>query len=623
MLTGKGFLINVMACLMITVMLTGCGSSFAKDVEYKNNMYNDGIVLVENIDDSWSMINEKGEELANYESINYMYGNGLVAVSNGHGFGYNGYINTNGEEVIPLIYSDAKIFTEGLAGVNIKGKYGFVDTKGKLKITPAYYEVGLFSDGLCAVCKHDKWGYIDVEGKVVVDFKYKSANEFINGSAIVETEDEEELYILINKEGEEISETGFEYMEYKTLGSIKAGIIIIEKEYKIGFMDAETGKIVVYPIYDRTDGFYGDTCKVELNNNWGYIDATGEVVVEAKQINEYAMFNTAIKLTNEKYGLVDRHGVLITNPNFKKDILNSDGLIRAITGDKLGYINSAGKLKIETDYDSIQEFSDGMAAVKKDNKWGFIDTRGNEVIVPKYEYSYMFDDGVATIYEDSDCYIIDKKGNEILEKDYYKLGFIMDNKIAMQLEDELVGYMDKTEKIVIEPKYDDAYDFYKGKAVVEIDGKFGYIDEHGKYITDIVYDMIATNRDGKVVAYKEGNWECLDGRDAPNNIYMDYNRYDNIGIKQIFGYDPTYNYQVKKELVGPFDLVYDDELRGYFDADNFFTDDGYMTLIYNYKYGLVNIDRGEVLNIEYRDIKPLFDKNALFTLLKNNNTKYR
>jgi translation initiation factor 6 (eIF-6) len=52
-------------------------------------------------------------------------------------------------------------FREGLAGVEINGKYGFIDTKGNLVIPPVYDDAWHFSEGLARVEINGKWGYID------------------------------------------------------------------------------------------------------------------------------------------------------------------------------------------------------------------------------------------------------------------------------------------------------------------------------------------------------------------------------------------------------------------------------------------------------------------------------
>ena len=44
--------------------------------------------------------------------------------------GQYGFVDEQGNEVVPLMYDDAWHFSEGLAAVQLKGKWGFIDKKG-------------------------------------------------------------------------------------------------------------------------------------------------------------------------------------------------------------------------------------------------------------------------------------------------------------------------------------------------------------------------------------------------------------------------------------------------------------------------------------------------------------
>lgn len=72
-----------------------------------------------------------------------------------------GYIDKQGEIVIPIQYDDAGFFSEGLARVRVNGKYGFIDTKGNMVIPAVYDEAYGFSEGLAQVKINGKWRYID------------------------------------------------------------------------------------------------------------------------------------------------------------------------------------------------------------------------------------------------------------------------------------------------------------------------------------------------------------------------------------------------------------------------------------------------------------------------------
>ena len=51
----------------------------------------------------------------------------------------HGFVNINGEEVVPCKYDYAEPFSEGLAKVKLNGKYGYVNTKG-VEVIPCKYD---------------------------------------------------------------------------------------------------------------------------------------------------------------------------------------------------------------------------------------------------------------------------------------------------------------------------------------------------------------------------------------------------------------------------------------------------------------------------------------------------
>ncbi len=87
-----------------------------------------------------------------------------------------GYMDMQGNIVIPAIYKSVWAFTEGLAAVkNTDGKVGFIDSQGKTVISFDYTGAYSFCDGYAAVKKDGKWGYIDKNGNTVVPFVYDDA----------------------------------------------------------------------------------------------------------------------------------------------------------------------------------------------------------------------------------------------------------------------------------------------------------------------------------------------------------------------------------------------------------------------------------------------------------------
>lgn len=58
-------------------------------------------------------------------------------------------------------YDNCKKFFEGLAGVSHEEKWGFIDSDGNEVIPCEYDEVGVFNQGICKVRKNNYWMIID------------------------------------------------------------------------------------------------------------------------------------------------------------------------------------------------------------------------------------------------------------------------------------------------------------------------------------------------------------------------------------------------------------------------------------------------------------------------------
>ncbi len=127
-----------------------------------------------------------------YDAVNY-FSEGLAAVELD---GKWGYIDKTGREVVPCKYDEIENFSEGLAlavfntgetddlGTPI-AKCGFIDKSDKEVVPCKYGAAWRFSEGLAPVKLDGKYGFIDKTGKEVVPCKYDDVLEFSEGMAPV------------------------------------------------------------------------------------------------------------------------------------------------------------------------------------------------------------------------------------------------------------------------------------------------------------------------------------------------------------------------------------------------------------------------------------------------------
>lgn len=80
--------------------------------------------------------------------------------------------------------------SEGLAIVSVEGHgYGYVDRTGNLAIQPRFESAEPFSEGLAAVELGGKWGYIDRTGRFVIPPRFRlEGAPFTNGLAMIQIE---------------------------------------------------------------------------------------------------------------------------------------------------------------------------------------------------------------------------------------------------------------------------------------------------------------------------------------------------------------------------------------------------------------------------------------------------
>ncbi len=327
------------------------------------------------------------------------------------------FINKKGENVFNKTFSEARNFSEGLAAVRLEGEnFGFIDTAGVFVVKQQYEEVGDFIEGFARVKSEKKWGYIDKTGKEFVIPQFCVANDYSEGLALVGKfiNNKLTMYSYIDKTGniaiqlEEGDEppskpsnsneneiggdfiNGLAMINVSEKGNVfidKTGEIVIKPKNKYlcynfyfypfvnnysivkvcsyyGFLNKK-GKMEIEPIFDDVENFYEGLAKVKLNGNWGFIDTTGNVVINKDILKE----KTEIQ----------------KNPPFEYVSSFYEGMAIVKVRGKYGYIDKIGNWLIEPIYLELGYFNNGIAKVKIDGRegWNFIDKTG-KILFPHF-----------------------------------------------------------------------------------------------------------------------------------------------------------------------------------------------------------------------------------------------
>lgn len=389
--------------------------------------YKEGELLVKQ-DDKYGVINIKGHKLIDieYDKIavdgyytnddGYKYAGYIITTTTQEGYRY-GYINYNGKLILKPEYNELSRITDIMDNENAyllcakNGQFG-VNKNEKEIVKNEYQSISYDkTNELLVAEKSKKYGIASLDGKIIVPAQFlqidvignylyakneqgtivydnqgKETNMDTNIS-ILNTENEkykikidnqnETKYGLITKEGKELIEEKYSYMEYLyndyfivSNENSKLGVVNNKDAVKIPIENDSVQKVegtdLIQAVVANTTKLYNKT----MNNICEMENATVEVnsdyikIYNDKQIQYFSKDGKELKNTD-------------TYPNNELFSKQENG--------KWGFANKNDSMVVEAKYDKVTEFNEyGYAAVNKDGKWGVINQKGEDVVEPIY-----------------------------------------------------------------------------------------------------------------------------------------------------------------------------------------------------------------------------------------------
>ena len=391
--------------------------------------YKEGELLVKQ-DGKFGVINIKGNKLVNieYDKISvdgyytaensYKFAGYIVSNTTNEGYRY-GYINYDGKLLLDPEYNELSRVIGIVDDENAyilcakNGQYGIM--KNGEELIPNEYQSIEYdeSNRVFTIEKSKKFGIANLDGKVIVPTEYNqiditgvylyaqnsqgvtvynsdgSQANIDTNIAILNTSNEKykiridnsngTKYGVINKDGEQVIEEKYNYIEYL----FDNYFIASNDQSKLGVIDDD------------------DNVKIELNNdalqkiegtNVIQASTTGDSVTKlySKHMTELCQMTNAnvevkdnyIKISNEldtRY--FDKDGKELKNT----EVFSNNTLFAKKEGDKWGFANKNGNTVVEAKYDKVTEFNEyGFAGVRLDGKWGVVNSKGEEVLAPTY-----------------------------------------------------------------------------------------------------------------------------------------------------------------------------------------------------------------------------------------------
>lgn len=222
---------------------------------------------------------------------------------------------------------------------------------------------------------------------------------------------------------------------------------------------------------------------------------------------------------NGKWGLIDKQGEVIIEPQYKEVFVNRNQIRILDTNDKYGYLDAEGNMIVEPKYDFADVgFSNGLAVVGRDFGYTVIDMTGIEIMPLQPEMLYHDSRSEFYYYKTGNkVTVLDLKGNTAFEGEYDY--FSMHSKDAITIENNgLQGVININKDIIIESEYEQIILLYNlkiedGVWVAIKNGKLGYFDIEGNPIGKFGWDDMSNFLDGNTLLIKEnGKYGLMDRR---------------------------------------------------------------------------------------------------------------
>jgi len=286
---------NIIFWVLLSILLLCSCDDIENTTNGDVNNMEKSLFPFQNIDSKWGYMDIEGNTIIKpqYDSASYFTDNKAVVTIEGKNSDKYGYINKNGDIVVPIIYDWAAPYSNGLYFVkkmkNPQADHGgetwiYMNDNGEvvLQLTDKdFYLVWPGNGGLSNVAKDaapGSWGCIDITGDYIIKPQYSGLGYFCDGLAW-----------------------------FRNVGG---------RDSKFGFINKEN-EIVIPEMYEAPGDFSEGIAPVKLNGKWGYINGKNEIVIEFK-FDDAKSFSESVAAVNENglWGVIDHTGEYVIPPQY-------------------------------------------------------------------------------------------------------------------------------------------------------------------------------------------------------------------------------------------------------------------------------------------------------------------
>ena len=322
-----------------------------------------------------------------------------------------------------------------------------------------------------------RFGLIDLQGNIIVENEWENSST-IAMDGIVSVKNKKGNYEFYTATSNPIRIGG----EYKQVSLFSEGLAaVVNEQGFIHYIDKQGNIKFELPndgrgsIIKKVGVFSEGLARFQNSENlWGFINTKGEVIIMPRY--DY------VRSFKEGLAYVERYN----NTTNEKSI----GFI-----DK----NDMEIIALSEKYTYFSDFSDGLAACsdkEMKNQWGFVNIQGNRSIkITNILHQVMeFQEGYAAFFDGAYWGLIDKTGKIVVNPKYDKLLAYYHNGLGpFSNSSNLIGFIDANREEVINCQYEEVLPFYSETTIVK-DRYYTFIDKKGNPVSDTYIKYVPINK---------------------------------------------------------------------------------------------------------------------------------
>jgi hypothetical protein len=330
-----------------------------------------------------------------------------------------------------------------------------------------------------------------------------------------------------------------------------------------GFVD--TNGRVIPPDWEDTSYFSGGRAAVRRNGKWGFIDKTGNIVIDLEWDRAGPFSEGLAPVAKDGWcGFIDLAGKLVVPLEWKQVSFFSGGMAAVSRNRKSGFINSTGTVTVPVEWDLLDvrelvgelpcgdgdfarawwaleradrmvdfargrrhdpQFHNGSAPIKMRGSRGFFDRTGVTYVTdpcgallttndrvdvpPNNESSLYFPFGLAAVRKGNKWGFVEQRGKTIIPLVWDDVDAFSED-LAGVSKDGHWGFVDASGKVAIDVDLDNVKPFSNGLAPAKKGGKWGYVDKDGKTAIEFSYDQSSMFYDGLACIRQDGKSDLVD-----------------------------------------------------------------------------------------------------------------